>query len=42
MQTEAIFEFISLELEKVQNNIYIVVAWFANKKLFNGVQQRAQ
>lgn len=46
MQTEAIFEDIaeriSLEVEKAQISIYIAVAWFTNKKLFNGMQQRAQ
>ena len=46
MQTEAVFECIadriSLELEKAQGSIYIAVAWFANKKIFNGMQQRAQ
>ena len=46
MQTEAIFECIadriSVELEKAQSSIYITVAWFTNKKPFNGMQQRAQ
>ncbi|MGP5793837.1 hypothetical protein ACTXP0_12485 [Psychrobacter celer] len=46
MQTEAVFECIadriSLELEQAQSSIYIAVTWFTNKKLFNGMQQRAQ
>lgn len=46
MQTEAIFECIAdrilLELEKAQSNIYIAVAWFTNKNLFDVMLQKAQ
>lgn len=46
MQTEAIFEDIadriSLELEKAQGSIYIAVAWFTNKNLFDVMLKKAQ
>ena len=46
MQTEAIFENIAqrigLELEKAQNTIYIAVAWFTNRTLFNTLVEKAQ
>jgi hypothetical protein len=39
MQTEAVFENISeriqLEIRSAQKSVYIAVAWFTNKKLFN-------
>jgi len=42
MQTEAIADHISLELEKAQSSIYIAVAWFTNKNLFNVTLQKVQ
>ncbi|MGP9687768.1 phospholipase D-like domain-containing protein [Psychrobacter sp. AOP22-C1-C5] len=46
MQTEAIFDGIAdriyLEIEKAQSSIYIAVAWFTNKKLFNVMLKKAQ
>lgn len=46
MQTEALFEGIAdrigLELEKAENTIYIAVAWFTNRTLFNALVEKAQ
>ena len=46
MQTEALFEDIAerigLELEKAENTIYIAVAWFTNRTLFNALVEKAQ
>ncbi len=46
MQTEAIFEDIAdrirLELEQAEHSIYIAVAWFTNRTLFNTLLQKAQ
>ena len=46
MQTEAVFENIAnritLELEAAQHNIYIAVAWFTNRNLFNILLEKAK
>ena len=46
MQTEALFEDIAerihLELEQAKHNIYIAVAWFTNRSLFNTLLKKAQ
>ena len=46
MQTEALFEDIAerirLELEQAEHSIYIAVAWFTNRKLFNTLIDKAQ
>ena len=46
MQTEAIFENIAnritLELEAAQHTIYIAVAWFTNRNLFNVLLEKAK
>ncbi|MBU2922217.1 hypothetical protein KO504_12760 [Winogradskyella psychrotolerans] len=45
MQTEAVFENIAerivSELVKAQNSIFIAVAWFTNRNIFNVLQQKA-
>ena len=46
MQTEAVFENIAnritLELEAAQHTIYIAVAWFTNRNLFNVLLEKAK
>lgn len=46
MQTEALFEDIAerirLELEQAEHSIYIAVAWFTNRTLFNTLIQKAR
>lgn len=46
MQTEAVFENIAeriqQEISKAQKSIYIAVAWFTNKKLFNELVNKAR
>lgn len=46
MQTEALFEDIAerirLELEQAEHSIYIAVAWFTNRNLFNALIDKAQ
>ena len=46
MQTEAVFENIAnritLELEAAQHTIYIAVAWFTNRSLFNVLLEKAK
>lgn len=46
MQTEALFEDIAdrikLELEQAEHSIYIAVAWFTNRTLFNTLLQKSQ
>ncbi|WP_201529967.1 phospholipase D-like domain-containing protein [Psychrobacter frigidicola] len=46
MQTEAIFEDIAerirLELEQAEHSIYIAVAWFTNRTLFNMLLKKSQ
>ncbi|MDA8819764.1 phospholipase D-like domain-containing protein [Schleiferiaceae bacterium] len=46
MQTEAVFENIAerivLEIEKAQNSIFIAVAWFTNRNIFNVLQRKAK
>ena len=46
MQTEALFEDIAdrirFELEQAEHSIYIAVAWFTNRTLFNTLLQKAQ
>ena len=46
MQTEAVFENIAerivLEIDKAQNSIFIVVAWFTNRNIFNVLQKKAK
>lgn len=46
MQTEALFEDIAdrirFELEQAEHSIYIAVAWFTNRTLFNTLIQKAQ
>jgi len=46
MQTEAIFdgiaERIQLEISQAKRSIFIAVAWFTNKKLFNELLKKAQ
>lgn len=46
MQTEALFEDIAerigLELGKAEQSIYIAVAWFTNRTLFNTLVEKAQ
>ncbi|MGP9669317.1 MULTISPECIES: phospholipase D-like domain-containing protein [unclassified Psychrobacter] len=46
MQTEAVFEDIAerirLELEQAEHSIYIAVAWFTNRNLFNTLIDKAQ
>ena len=45
MQTEAVFENIAerivSEIEKAQNSIFIAVAWFTNRNIFNVLQRKA-
>ena len=46
MQIEAVFENIAerivSEIEKAQNSIFIAVAWFTNRKIFNVLQRKAR
>jgi hypothetical protein len=46
MQTEAVFENIAerivLEIDKAQNSIFIAVAWFTNRNIFNVLQRKAK
>ena len=46
MQTEALFkdiaERIRLELEQAEHSIYIAVAWFTNRTLFNTLIEKAR
>ena len=46
MQTEAVFENIAerivLEIEKGQSSIFIAVAWFTNRNIFNVLQRKAK
>ena len=46
MQTEAVFENIAerivSEIDKAQNSIFIAVAWFTNRNIFNILQQKAK
>lgn len=46
MQTEALFEDIAerirLELEQAEHSIYIAVAWFTNRNLFNTLIEKAR
>lgn len=46
MQTEALFEGIAerigLELEQAEHSIYIAVAWFTNRNLFNALIDKAR
>lgn len=46
MKTEAIFENIAerivSEIEKTQNSIFIAVAWFTNRNIFNVLQRKAK
>lgn len=46
MQTEAVFENIAerivSEINKAQNSIFIAVAWFTNRNIFNILQQKAK
>ena len=46
MQTEAVFENIAerivLEIHKAQNSIFIAVAWFTNRKIFNVLLRKAK
>ena len=46
MQTEAIFENIAgqiqQEIDKAQHSVFIAVAWFTNKTLFNALLSRAK
>lgn len=46
MQTEAVFENIAerivSEIEKAQNSIFIAVAWFTNRNIFNVLKQKAK
>ena len=46
MQTEALFEDIAerirLELEQAEQSIYIAVAWFTNRNLFNTLIEKAR
>ena len=46
MQTEAVFENISKRIEKelktAQSSIYIAVAWFTNRNLFDVLLEKAQ
>ena len=45
MQTEAVFENIAeriqSEISKAQKSIFIAVAWFTNKNLFNSLVEKA-
>ena len=44
MQTEAVFENIAerivSEIDKAQNSIFIAVAWFTNRNIFNVLQRK--
>ena len=46
MQTEAVFEDIAIriqsEIKKAQKSIFIAVAWFTNKDLFNELLEKAK
>ena len=46
MQTEAIFENIAerilTEIQKANNSIYIAVAWFTNKSIFEQLIKKAK
>ena len=46
MQTEAIFENIAeriqLEISKAHRSVFIAVAWFTNKNLFNELVKKAR
>ena len=46
MITEAVFENIAvrivLEIDKAQNSIFIAVAWFTNRNIFNVLQRKAK
>lgn len=46
MQTEAVFENIAerivSEIDKAQNSIFIAVAWFTNRNIFNVLQQKTK
>lgn len=46
MQTEAVFENIAeriqLEISKAQKSVFIAVAWFTNKNLFNELVNKAR
>lgn len=46
MQTEAVFENIAerivLEIDKAQNSIFIAVAWFTNRNIFNVLQRKVK
>jgi len=46
MQTEAVFENIAerivSEIDKAQNSIFIAVAWFTNRNIFNILQRKAK
>lgn len=46
MQTEAIFNNIAVTIQqevlKAEHNIYVAVAWFTNKNIFNALVNRAE